>query len=593
MGEHAEGSPSAPAVVPCTPRPLRRREFVSLAIGGAVLRVDRVAETGRRFSDGSIGKRPLSSSKKLAEVNTTSIRAAVELGCRSLSRLFNEDDRVVGAPYFWVNLRPSVDTFFSDTFSDAQVPGKSLLGLLTAERALGVRVDPAVVERYARVAFFSYGGSVPLPLNRDRVDGKLVNFLPVNVAHGLHALYALAAYRKSSRAQELAESSIAAVSSLWDANKGWNRSRLEGTLGLKYRDVQPDAPFIAGLAMAIGPLAKYYRTAGSRAALDLATELKDKVTGQYFLAGGEYDPAVLGAHVQNVVYVMASLAWLATVTRDASLMARVKAFYDNGLTRIRNSLGWTPEFFGSPAHVGGPRGTNADRGEAGNSALILETALLLGDWGHTEAFADAELIIRSHLLPSQLRDVSFIAPPGSPRRQVDIANRVRGSWGFPAPYGHQPLGDRIVGVGTDIVGPVVYALAEAHSRAVGRQEGRLAVRLLHDYKDDDIEVSSASTSNALTVTLQTKELVMVRIPPWVSPDRIEVIGATRESRGQPGGYVRVSPAAERFSIRFPVSMRELDLSFGGRLLRALIRGDEVVAMDNRGTDLTFFDPFAR
>ena len=398
---------------PATNR-LARREFLRLSAAGAVIGLGHIAETRRQLPLPLLRNRLRThSSAKLADVNTTNIRAAVELGCQSLSKVFNENDAQVGAPFFWINLRPGVDMSFSDAFSDAQVPGKSLLGLLTAEKAFGVRIDPTVVERYARVAFFSYGGSVPFPLNRNAVDGKLENFFPVNIAHGLHALYALTAFRGSDRAHELAESSIAAVSTYWDPRRGWDRARLEGMLGLKYRDVQPDAPFIAGLAMAIGPLAKYHRATGSRAALELATELKNKVIAQYFLESGEYDPSLLGAHIQNVVYVMTSLAWLATVTRDVSLMARVKAFYDNGLKRIRNNIGWSPEFFESPTRTTGPRGRNADRGEAGNSALILETALLLGNWGYAEAFADVELILRSHLLPSQLRDVSFIAPPGT------------------------------------------------------------------------------------------------------------------------------------------------------------------------------------
>ena len=533
----------------------------------------------------------------LADVNTTNIRSAVQLGCQAMSGMFNADDDEVGAPFFWINLRPFVRMRFANIFSDAQVPGKSLLGLVTAEKRLGIRVDPAVIDQYARVLFYSYSGSVVLPVNRDAIGGKLVNFVPVNVAHGFHGLYALAAFKGSDRAREVAELSIAAVSSLWDSKKGWDRTRIETTFGLTYRDVQPDAPFVAGLAMAIGPLAKYYRTTGSPAALDLATQLKDKVLAECFVETGEYDPARLGAHVQNVVYVMASLATLATITRDASLMKRVKAFYDNGLRNIRNDIGWSPEYFDSPARARTTSRSNADIGEAGNTALILETALLLGEWGYHEMFADAEVMLRSHLLPSQYRDVSFIAQPPNPQRVdglADVARRVQGSWGFPAPYGHHPDGEDVVGVGTDIVGPVVYALAEAHSRIVGRQDGHLAIQLLFDYQDDEIEISSPYTGNALTLTVavRTPQLVMIRIPPWVSTDRIELLGARRQSGDVANGYLRVSsPASGRFAVRFPFALRELEVAYGGRVLRALTRGDQVVAMEDRGTDLTFFDPY--
>jgi len=532
---------------------------------------------------------------KVADVNTTSLRAGIELGCEALGHLFNPNDTQVGAPYFWMNLRPGTATLFSDIFSDAQVPGKSLLGLLFAEELAGVSVDPRVVEQYARVAFFSYGGSVALPLNRASVGGRLVNLAPVNVAHGFHALYALATLRRSARAHELFEKSIADISTLWNPKSGWDRDRI-GRLGLAYRDGQPDAPFIAGLAMAIGPLAKYYQATGSRSALDLATTLKDEVLAKYFLPDGDYDATRMGAHVQNVVYVMASLAWLATATRDASLMARVKAFYDNGLHRIRNNIGWSPEFFGSPAHVGGPRGSNRERGEAGNTALIVETALLLGDAGHPDAFADAELMLRSHLLPSQLRDVSCIVPSAnlSGVNSSDAARRVRGTWGFPAPYGHLPRGDKVIGVGTDIVGPVVYTLAQAHSRIVDRRDGAVAVQLLFDYKSNEIEITPQYSSAAVTLTVRTAQPVNVRIPSWTAPASVEVTGVARESVAFANGYVRVAtaPVNGQLTMRFPLSVREVRLSAGADALSARMLGDRVVVMENRGTDCTFFDPYA-
>ena len=53
---------------------------------------------------------------KLADVNTTSIRAAVELGCQTMGRTFNADDHDVGAPFFWISLRPVVPMQFVNRF---------------------------------------------------------------------------------------------------------------------------------------------------------------------------------------------------------------------------------------------------------------------------------------------------------------------------------------------------------------------------------------------------------------------------------------------------------------------------------------------
>ena len=67
----------------------------------------------------------------------------------------------------------------------------------------------------------------------------------------------------------------------------------------------------------------------------------------------------------------------------------------------------------------------------------------------------------------------------------------------------------------------------------------------------------------------------------------------QESADHVDGYLRVSATPSgRFTVRFPLSLRQLDVSHDGRTLRARCRGDQVVAMEDRGTDLAFFDPYS-
>ena len=354
---------------------------------------------------------------KLRHVNTTDIGSAIRAGCRTMASVFNADDNDI--PFFASQVWPDPHLAFSSVHSESHVPGRHLNALLTAE-SLGFPIDEEAVEKHARAAFFSYGGPLPLPLNRERIDGPLENFRPHNVREGFHALYALAHFRDSERAREVAEASIAAIFELWDPDKGWDIERIAGA---NHIDIHHQGTFITGLGRAIGPLAKYYRATGHGPALELAILMKDKAVAEYFLADGSYDTGRFGDHTHSTTCVMSSLAQLADLLNDTPLMERVRAFYNRGLWEIRDQLGWVIE---SSAPDAPP-----ERGEANNTGDVLETALILGRWGYAEAYDDAERILRGHLLPSQLRDVSWIAEPRQSRQVTTGAATWPGGIGAP------------------------------------------------------------------------------------------------------------------------------------------------------------------
>ena len=111
------------------------------------------------------------------------------------------------------------------------------------------------------------------------------------------------------------------------------------------------------------------------------------------------------------------------------------------------------------------------------------------------------MILRAHLLPSQLRDVSFIQEPPNPRGEDglrDLANRHLGAFGFPAPYGHQPPGLSWVSFNMDIVGGAVASLVEAWRKITeyGDADG-LHINLLFDYEDPAVRIESPYTHDQL------------------------------------------------------------------------------------------------
>lgn len=519
---------------------------------------------------------------KLPDVNTTDIAGAIRLGCQTMGNVFNADDHDV--PFFRSTVWPEARLSFSDKFSEAHVPGRHLNALLTAEAVLGMTIPEEVIDKHSRAAFASYSGPVALPLNRTAEDGPRIRFLPHNVREGFHALYALTRYRQSEQALELAERSIADINTFWDAERGWNSEALEGKYGLIV--VEWDSPFVSGLARAIGPIVKYHRATGSPAALDLAIRLKDALLAQGFTEDGTYDLERLGHHTHSITCAMSSLAQLADLTGDAGLMDRVRAFYERGLRDISDDMGWSIE--------NGVPEANPDRGEANNTGDILETALILGKWGDAGAYHRAERILRGHLLPSQLRDVSFIDQPPNPDGidgLHDLARRHVGAFGFPAPYGHHPVGYKDVSFNMDIVGGATASLCEAFLEVARGEENQLRVNLLFDHETDAIHIEAGDGDGRLRVQTKRPGRLLVRIPPWVDSSDLAIDGASGPPRLE-DGYLVVDEAVARAGVTVPMPPRDEDIALAHRTrtIRARLRGDGVLAMENFGADFTFFDP---
>ena len=514
----------------------------------------------------------------LADVNTTDISSAIRLGCRTMCSVFNADDDDV--PFFSSQVWPEARLSFSYLHTEAHIPGRHLNALLNAEDALGVRLSEGCIANQERAAFLSYAGALPLPLNRDRVGGRLTHFSPHDVREGFHALYALARFRDSEQALAVAEASIEAIQRLWDRETGWDTAALGDEI------LFHPTTYIAGLARAIGPLVKLHRHTGCAGALDLALALADKAAQEFFLPSGGYDRESFGTHTHSTTCVLSSLAQLADLTHNAPLMERVKAFYDNGLNDFRDEIGWVIESSGD--------GADPDRGEVNNTGDIVETALLLGKWGYPRYYGDAERILRCHLLPSQLRDTSFIREPDNPANEDgkrDVAARHLGAFGFPAPYGHKPLDATRISFNMDIVGGAVASLSEVQRQAVESDQAGHWLHLLFDRETEAVEVESPYTHPHLRVRVKRPGPLFVRIPDWVKPETVELTGI-ESGPGWSNGYLVIGrpPLGRSIEIRFDLAEQQIALKHRTREIAVRLRGDSVAAMSNFGAELTFFPP---
>lgn len=516
---------------------------------------------------------------RLNDVNTTDIVDAIRLGCRSMQLMFNADDGDI--PYFRVIVRPDV---YLDMSLEDHVPGRHLNALLNAEDATGIEIDEAAVEKHARAAFFSFSGPLPLCLGRRDYQGEPVRFSGHNIREGFHALYPLVQYRHSEEARKVAEACIGTIFEYFDPNVGCDIERLESECGI---ESARGGTFVTRVGRAIGPLVKYFRATGYGPALELAILLKEIAIERFYRADGAYDAESFGTHAHSITCTLSSLAQLADLTGDSTLMNHVKAFFDNGLWQMRDQTGWSVE-------SSRPRPERSDEGEMNNTGDILETALILGRWGYTDCYHDAERILRCHLLPSQLRDVSFMEEPDNPEgldRLTDVVDRVRGLYGFPAPYGHEPIGNSRIRFNTDVVGGSVGSLCEAWRQVTRTESTGHWVNLLFDRETEQVEIQSPYTHSHLSVRVKKPAPLFVRIPPWVDRKQLKVstIAGTPTFTND-YLFIPHPPVNRPIDIHFPLAEEEIKLVHQEREIRTRLRGDAVVAMENFGGDLTFFDP---
>jgi hypothetical protein len=119
------------------------------------------------------------------------------------------------------------------------------------------------------------------------------------------------------------------------------------------------------------------------------------------------------------------------------------------------------------------------------------------------------------------------------------------------------------------------------------------LNLLFDHEEPAAKVESPYTSPALRITVRRPGPLFVRIPPWVDHRTVRVQGVDSGTRHTNGYFLIPEPPVNRpITFEFTLPGEELTLTHRhtGTRIRTRLRGDEVVAMENFGADLTFFDP---
>ena len=136
------------------------------------------------------------------------------------------------------------------------------------------------------------------------------------------------------------------------------------------------------------------------------------------------------------------------------------------------------------------------------------------------------------------------------------------------------------------------SLCEAYREVARFDQAGHWVNLLFDHETPELEIQSPYTHPHLGIRLKRPGPLHLRLPPWLDPAQIEIAGPASLPQSIQGYTVFSDPAIDHWiTFDFALPVHELTLEWRELQTRARFRGDEVIAMDNFGTDLTFFEAF--
>ena len=115
------------------------------------------------------------------------------------------------------------------------------------------------------------------------------------------------------------------------------------------------------------------------------------------------------------------------------------------------------------------------------------------------------------------------------------------------------------------------------------------VNLLLDQDTPDARVVAEEAGTGVRVTIRHPIPLWISLPQWADRTKLRVRGT--DDYRLLGDYVSIArpEPGKPVSLEYPAPRTEITLAHRTRDIRAVLEGDAVIAMDNFGADLTFFD----
>ena len=116
------------------------------------------------------------------------------------------------------------------------------------------------------------------------------------------------------------------------------------------------------------------------------------------------------------------------------------------------------------------------------------------------------------------------------------------------------------------------------------------VNMMFDRQSEFLHLEAAPDNTGLIATPIRSGPLWIRLPSWVDRTKLRINSTAKFQIIKSYILIAEPKLAEPVEIKYPASKSEIVLHHRTREIRARLRGDTVISMDNFGAELTFFPP---
>ena len=253
----------------------------------------------------------------------------------------------------------------------------------------------------------------------------------------------------------------------------------------------------------------FYETTGDPIALAFAERVAQWHLQNTTQPDGKINPAGRIDHTHSYFGTLRGLLLYGRLTHQHEYIDRVASAYRVNVSRVVKESGFTSHNMAVES-----------MGETTSSGDAAQLALWLTKEGYSEFLDDADRLVRSRILPSQILNTPSLKPDG--RFGIDAAkdleHRIIGAYG--GCHSHPHGGKTPV---TDVTAADVHTLIDIYQNIVVKNDATQEVFFHLDYEDSRVQVTSRRAERAeLTVMPKQDTTIAIRVPQWTPRESIQL-----------------------------------------------------------------------